>query len=136
MCIRDSESSRDAADAAEEMDRRELDGRIVQVNIARERPPLQTNYRGRDRDSYRGSRGSSRKIYIGNLPIDVRDSEVEDLFYKCGRIVRVDIKQVSRPPGYGFIEFEDERDADDAVRKFNGYKFDRETLRVELAYSR
>lgn len=127
------EKGSEAKEAAEEMDRREIDGRQIQVNIARERPPLSEsrNRRGgydRDRD-----RGPSRKIYVGNLPVDVRESEIEDLFYKCGRITRVDIKQVSRPPAFAFVEFEDDRDAEDAVRKYNGYKFDRDVLRVELA---
>ncbi|CAM8985022.1 unnamed protein product [Rhodiola kirilowii] len=26
----------------------------------------------------------SRTIYVGNLPADIRESEIEDLFYKVG----------------------------------------------------
>lgn len=136
------EDARDAETAVKDMDGQDIDERKVQVNIARERPPIEQSraYReqrdrgsgGRDRDR----RAPSRRIYVGNLPMDVKESEVEDLFYKCGRITRVDVKQVSRPPCFAFVEFEDDRDADDAVRKFNGYKFDKETLRVELANSR
>jgi len=134
------EDARDAETAVKEMDNQEIDERKVQVNIARERPPIEQSraYREqRDRGSHRDRRAPpSRRIYVGNLPMDVRESEVEDLFYKCGRITRVDVKQVSRPPCFAFVEFEDDRDADDAVRKYNGYKFDKETLRVELANSR
>jgi RNA recognition motif-containing protein len=126
------ENSRDAKDAAEEMDRRDIDGRQIQVNIARERPPIEQS-RNRSRGSDRDRGGPSRKVYVGNLPVDVRERELEDLFDKCGRISRVDIKNVSRPPAFAFVEFEDDRDAEDAVRKFNGYRFEKEELRVELA---
>lgn len=77
---------------------------------------------------------SSRTIYVGNLPGDVRESEVEDLFYKYGPIVDIDLKVPPRPPGYAFVEFEDSRDADDAIRGRDGYDFDGCRLRVELAH--
>ncbi|XP_073139926.1 serine/arginine-rich splicing factor SR30-like [Henckelia pumila] len=77
---------------------------------------------------------SSSTIYVGNLPEDIRESEVEDLFYKYGPIVTIDLKIPSRPPGYAFVEFEDPRDADDAIRGRDGYKFDRYRLRVELSH--
>lgn len=131
------EDARDAEVATKEMDNKELDNRVIQVNIARERPPLEQSRAYRERERHGGRRpATSRKIYVGNLGMDTKESELEDLFYKCGRITRVDVKQVSRPPGFAFVEFEDERDAEDAVRKFNGYKFDKEALRVELASSR
>ncbi|KAJ8572851.1 hypothetical protein K7X08_009362 [Anisodus acutangulus] len=76
----------------------------------------------------------SRTIYVGNLPGDIREREVEDLFYKYGPIVEIDLKVPPRPPGYAFVEFEDPRDADDAIRGRDGYDFDRHCLRVELAH--
>ncbi|XP_059313214.1 serine/arginine-rich splicing factor SR30 [Lycium ferocissimum] len=76
----------------------------------------------------------SRTIYVGNLPGDIREREVEDLFYKYGPIVEIDLKVPPRPPGYAFVEFEDERDADDAIRGRDGYDFDGHRLRVELAH--
>lgn len=77
---------------------------------------------------------SSRTIYVGNLPGDVRESEIEDLFYKYGRIVDIDLKLPPRPPGYCFVEFEDARDAEDAIRGRDGYEFDGYPIRVELAH--
>ncbi|PIA61384.1 hypothetical protein AQUCO_00300728v1 [Aquilegia coerulea] len=77
---------------------------------------------------------SSRTIYVGNLPGDIREREVEDLFYKYGPIVDIDLKIPPRPPGYAFVEFEDSRDAEDAIRGRDGYSFDGHRLRVELAH--
>ncbi|KAJ7977929.1 Serine/arginine-rich-splicing factor like [Quillaja saponaria] len=80
------------------------------------------------------SRRTSRTIYVGNLPGDIRMREVEDLFYKYGPIVDIDLKIPPRPPGYAFVEFEDPRDAEDAIRYRDGYSFDGHRLRVELAH--
>ncbi|KAM0948524.1 putative RNA recognition motif domain, nucleotide-binding alpha-beta plait domain superfamily [Dioscorea sansibarensis] len=80
------------------------------------------------------SRGSNRTIYVGNLPGDIREKEVEDLFHKYGPIVDIDLKVPPRPPGYAFIEFEEARDAQDAIRGRDGYNFDGHRLRVEVAH--
>ncbi|XP_039012171.1 serine/arginine-rich-splicing factor SR34-like isoform X2 [Hibiscus syriacus] len=77
---------------------------------------------------------SSRTLYVGNLPGDVREREVEDLFYKYGPIAQIDLKIPPRPPGYAFVEFEEARDAEDAIRGRDGYDFGGHRLRVELAH--
>ncbi|OAY78092.1 Serine/arginine-rich splicing factor SR30, partial [Ananas comosus] len=100
-----------------------------------ERPDiLWTENRGDDRKAFGDLVRASRTIYVGNLPGDIREREVEDLFYKYGPIVDIDLKIPPRPPGYAFVEFEDPRDADDAIRGRDGYKFDGYRLRVELAH--
>ncbi|KZV43119.1 hypothetical protein F511_04511 [Dorcoceras hygrometricum] len=76
----------------------------------------------------------SRMIYVGNLPADIRESEVEDIFYKYGRILDIELKIPPRPPCYCFVEFENSRDAEDAIRGRDGYNFDGCRLRVELAH--
>lgn len=50
-----------------------------------------------------------RLIFVGNLPDDVRERELDDLFYKYGRIRNIEIKTPSRPPSYAFVEFDDRR---------------------------
>ncbi|TYI11561.1 hypothetical protein ES332_A09G215200v1 [Gossypium tomentosum] len=76
----------------------------------------------------------SRTIYVGNLPSDIREWEVEDLFYKYGRILDIELKIPPRPPCYCFVEFDNSRDAEDAIRGRDGYNFDGCRLRVELAH--
>ncbi|ESQ36651.1 hypothetical protein EUTSA_v10008507mg [Eutrema salsugineum] len=77
---------------------------------------------------------SSRTVYVGNLPGDIREREVEDLFSKYGPVVQIDLKVPPRPPGYAFVEFDDARDAEDAIHGRDGYDFDGHRLRVELAH--
>jgi RNA recognition motif-containing protein len=38
------------------------------------------------------------KIFVGNLPMDVRERELEKLFDRYGRIRDIDIKTPGRPP--------------------------------------
>ena len=49
------------------------------------------------------------RVYVGNLPIDIRERELDDLFYKYGRIREIDLKQPARPPAFAFIAFDDVR---------------------------
>ena len=50
------------------------------------------------------------KIYVGNLPDDVRVRDIEDLFYKYGKIVDIDLHDRPRKgPPFSFVEFDDER---------------------------
>ncbi|KAL9225446.1 hypothetical protein vseg_001371 [Gypsophila vaccaria] len=76
----------------------------------------------------------SRTIYVGNLPSDVKEYEIEDLFYKYGHILDIELKLPPRPPCFCFVEFESSRDAYDAIRGRDGYNFDGCRLRVELAH--
>ncbi|VDK47920.1 unnamed protein product [Anisakis simplex] len=71
------------------------------------------------------------RIYVGNLPTSVRAKDVEDIFSKYGKIVFVDLKD-RRPPYFAFVEFEDARDAEDAVRSRDGYDYYGYRLRVEF----
>mmetsp|Transcript_24585 Transcript_24585/g.59174 ORF Transcript_24585/g.59174 Transcript_24585/m.59174 type:complete len:289 (+) Transcript_24585:440-1306(+) len=134
------EDKRDAQDAVDAMHDSRLDGRKITCNIARPRPPLRDGGRGGGGGGRRGSRSPrgapSCKIYIGNLPMDTQEGELEDIFGKFGRITRIDLKTPSRPPAYAFVEFEDERDAEDAIKDTNGMKLGRERLRVEFSRSR
>ncbi|XP_060218366.1 serine/arginine-rich splicing factor RS31-like isoform X2 [Lycium barbarum] len=71
-----------------------------------------------------------RPLFVGNIEFDTRQSELERLFTKYGRIERVDMKS-----GFAFVYFEDERDAADAIRSLDNMPFgyDKRRLSVEWA---
>ncbi|XP_010053849.1 serine/arginine-rich splicing factor RS31 isoform X1 [Eucalyptus grandis] len=71
-----------------------------------------------------------RPVFVGNFEYETRQSELERLFSKYGRVERVDMKS-----GFAFVYFEDERDAADAIRGVDNMPFgyDRRRLSVEWA---
>ncbi|XP_075249607.1 serine/arginine-rich splicing factor 1A-like [Convolutriloba macropyga] len=72
------------------------------------------------------------RLYVGNLPPDIRVSDIKELFdsRKYGKILDVDLKNEKGPP-FAFVEFENQDDADYAVEKRHGYDYDGYKLRVE-----
>lgn len=59
--------------------------------------------------SSRDSRSDVR-VYVGNLPPDVRTRDVEDIFVKYGRIAYIDLKAGGqRKSPFAFLEYEDPR---------------------------
>jgi len=77
------------------------------------------------------SRSRDSRIYVGNLPPDIRERDIEDLFYKYGKITMIDLKNQKGPP-FAFVEFDDSRDASDCVKYRHGYDYDGYILRVEF----
>ncbi|TRY69153.1 hypothetical protein TCAL_02180 [Tigriopus californicus] len=75
--------------------------------------------------------GREQRVFIGNIPGHTRERDVERFFKNYGRMRDVVIKH-----GYGFVEFDDYRDAEDAVHELDGKELLGERLRVELARSR
>ncbi|CAG4960261.1 unnamed protein product [Colias eurytheme] len=81
------------------------------------------------RGNYRSSQKMvGSRVYVGGLPFGVRERDLEKFFKGFGRIRDILIKN-----GYGFVEFEDYRDADDAVYELNGKELLGERVVVEPA---
>lgn len=58
------------------------------------------------------------KVYVGNLNSSASKYEIEAAFSKYGPLRNVWVAR--NPPGFAFVEFEDKRDAEDAVRGLDG----------------
>eukprot|EP00002_Diphylleia_rotans_P014786 TRINITY_DN2877_c0_g2_i1.p1 TRINITY_DN2877_c0_g2~~TRINITY_DN2877_c0_g2_i1.p1 ORF type:complete len:178 (-),score=36.98 TRINITY_DN2877_c0_g2_i1:321-854(-) len=68
------------------------------------------------------------RVYVGRLPFDIHESEIYDMFRRYGRILNIDMK--SR---FCFLEYDDPRDADDAIRDMDGRSFAGEYIEVQIA---
>ena len=58
------------------------------------------------------------KLYVGDLPRNADEREIEDAFRRFGSLRNVWVAR--NPPGFAFIEYDDPRDAEDAVRRMDG----------------
>ncbi|XP_029990540.1 serine/arginine-rich splicing factor 6-like isoform X1 [Sphaeramia orbicularis] len=68
------------------------------------------------------------RVYVGKLSSHVREKDIQRFFSGYGKLLEVDLKN-----GYGFVEFEDMRDADDAVYELNGKELCGERVVIEHA---
>jgi len=74
------------------------------------------------------------KVYIGNLGNTASKYEIEDAFKEYGKLKNVWVAR--NPPGFAFVEFEDERDAEDAVRALDGTRICGSRAQVEMSTGR
>ncbi|KAK3101345.1 hypothetical protein FSP39_002873 [Pinctada imbricata] len=74
------------------------------------------------------SRRGEGSLFIGRLSKATRVRDVEDVFEPYGRMTRCEVKY-----GYGFVDFEDRRDAEDALRYENGRDICGSSIIVEWA---
>lgn len=58
------------------------------------------------------------KVYVGNLSESCLKADVEGAFSKFGSLKNVWVAR--NPPGFAFVEFQDSRDAEDAVQSLDG----------------
>ncbi|KAJ1154411.1 hypothetical protein NDU88_007163 [Pleurodeles waltl] len=80
---------------------------------------------------YGGRYQGETKVYVGNLSTGAGKGELERAFSYYGPLRTVWIAR--NPPGFAFVEFEDPRDAEDAVRGLDGNVICGSRLRVELS---
>jgi len=71
------------------------------------------------------------KVYVGNLGNSGNKTELERSFGYYGPLRSVWVAR--NPPGFAFIEFEDPRDATDAVRELDGRTLCGCRVQVELS---
>ena len=78
------------------------------------------------------------KIYVGNLPFSVTESEIRELFGQYGTVDSVVLptdRETGRPRGFGFLEMS-RADASRAIQNLNGKSMGGRALRVNEAQER
>ena len=81
----------------------------------------------------------AKNIYVGNLPFSTTDDELNDLFSPFGtvtaaRVIKDRITERSR--GFGFVEMENDEEAEKAIAEMNGKDLDGCPLKASEAKPR
>jgi len=92
----------------------------------RDSPKARTRRFGNDSD-----RNISTCLFVGNLSSHIREHDIESLFGTCGRIKNIRIGINKERIGYAFVLFEDRRDAEDALEKYQNYDLDGSKMRLD-----
>ncbi|XP_070563540.1 serine/arginine-rich splicing factor 7-like [Ptychodera flava] len=80
---------------------------------------------------YRDSSSLDCKVYVGDLGTNGTRHEIERAFVHYGPLRNVWVAR--NPPGFAFVEFEDPRDAEDAVKGLDGRMLCGVRVRVEVS---
>jgi RNA recognition motif-containing protein len=77
-----------------------------------------------------------RKLYVGNLPYETAETELQDLFSKIGPVESVHVMRdmaTGRARGFAFVEMATDEDAQRAVTELNQTQLGGRTLAVNEA---
>ncbi|MCX5752148.1 MAG: RNA-binding protein [Candidatus Krumholzibacteria bacterium] len=81
----------------------------------------------------------SKKIYVGNLSFDTNDEKLNQLFAAFGQVTSANVimdRLTGRSRGFGFVEMENNAEADKAIAALNGKDVDGRALKVSEAQPR
>ncbi|KMZ60803.1 RNA-binding protein [Zostera marina] len=121
----------EAEKAVEMFNRYDCNGRLLTVNKA----------------APRGSRperaprefGPSFRVYVGNLPWQVDDARLEQVFSEHGKVVDARVvydRESGRSRGFGFVTMTTQDEVDDAIASLDGQSLDGRPVRVNVAEER
>lgn len=81
----------------------------------------------------------NNKIFVGGINWKTNEDGLEKVFTDIGQIVSVKIvydRDTGRSRGFGFVEFSNADEADNAVKKCDGMEFEGRTIKVSIAKER
>lgn len=78
----------------------------------------------------------NKKLYVGNLSYNTTEDELRKLFSDVGTVVSATIimdRATGQSKGFGFVEMDSVKAAQDAIAKYNNYEFNRRNITVSEA---
>ena len=77
-----------------------------------------------------------KKLYVGNLPYSVSDSDLQQMFEAHGTVQSAQVimdRDTGRSKGFGFVEMGSDQEAQAAIAALSGKEVDGRTLTVNEA---
>ena len=78
----------------------------------------------------------STKLFVGSLPWAVTDDSLRQAFESHGKVVSAKVitdRQTGRSRGFGFVEMENESEANNAIQALNGSELSGRSIIVSEA---
>jgi RNA recognition motif-containing protein len=78
----------------------------------------------------------TKKLYVGNLSYGTTVEELKKLFSEVGPVVSATIimdRATGQSKGFGFVEMDSVKAAQDAIAKYNNYEMNRRNITVSEA---
>ena len=81
----------------------------------------------------------SKKLYVGNLEYTMSNTDLEQLFSQFGTVSSAEVimdRSTGRSKGFGFVEFANDNEAQEAINALNGKEYGGRALMVNEARPR
>ncbi len=81
----------------------------------------------------------NNKLYVGNIPFSIDENGLEQAFAEHGEVKSVKIitdRDSGRSKGFGFVEMENEDQANKCIENLDGKELDGRQLKVNIARER
>ena len=78
----------------------------------------------------------ARKLYVGNLPYEVGETDLQQLFGEAGTVDSVNLMRdmaTGRARGFAFVEMSTDEEAQKAISQFNNHSMGGRNLTVNEA---
>ena len=78
----------------------------------------------------------SRKLYVGNLPYETGEADLQELFSRAGNVDSVKVMRdmaTGRARGFAFVEMSSDDEAQKAIAELNEYQLGGRSLSVNEA---
>lgn len=75
-------------------------------------------------------------IYVGNLAYKVSDKDLKEIFEEFGEVVSAKVitdRETGRSKGFGFVEMENESEAQQAIDELDGNEMNGRAIKVNKA---
>lgn len=81
----------------------------------------------------------AKKLFVGKLPNSITDSKLEEMFSEVGKVVSATVimdRDTGQSKGFGFVEMEQDKDAEEAIKKLNDTEVEGKRIVVNVARPR
>ncbi len=78
----------------------------------------------------------AKRLFVGGIPWSLTDTTFSDLFGKIGKVTSAKIivdKFTQKSKGFGFVEYENDEDADKAIKELNDTELEGRKIVVQEA---
>ena len=75
-------------------------------------------------------------IYVGNLPYQMADEDLRELFSSYGSVSDSKViadRDTGRSKGFGFVEMPNQSEGEDAIEQLNGKEVEGRNIKVNVA---
>lgn len=96
-------------------------------------PPSESTENHQDGDAKATEENLPKRVFVNNFPFQTTEDEIRAMFAEVGEIhsIRLLTTPQGRPRGIAFVQYKNQEDADNAIKKFNRHMFNGRPLVVE-----